>query len=153
MIIALFLSAILTERLPLALSLLHQTLNLLIPIFFFFFHFFISALWTMMTLSGFDNQDWEDAVSGWAEVTLRYSSFSQWSSCSWWVLWLNLSFLDTFSYTSHVLLRSVPALGNCILIRWWLIRAIFGLTNLLDALLQTLWLFKCLLKACQPHHY
>lgn len=94
-----------------------------------------SVLWSVMTLSGFDNQDWEHAVSGWAEVTVKSNFFSQWYSCSWWFLRLCLSCSDTFGYASHVWkIRSV----SCTPMLQWLITAIFRLMNLLAALLQTL---------------
>ena len=53
-------------------------------------------------------------------------------------LWFQLSFCDTFTCVDDTL---VLTLVNCTLMLQWLIRAIFGLMNLLEALLQTVWHF------------
>lgn len=99
--------------------------------------FLTSVLRAAMALSGSDNQDWEGAVSGWAEVALKKCLLFSMVFLQLVVLWLHLSSSDTFGYTSLVLtIRSALSLVNCTLMLRWLITAIFGTTNLLDALLQ-----------------
>lgn len=84
-------------------------------------------------LSRSDNQNWEDAVSGWAEVNWEKELLFTMVFLQPVVLWLHLSSSDMFSYTSHVLMiRSVLPVVNCTLMLRWLITAIFGVTNLLD---------------------
>lgn len=104
-IIVLFLSSILSGVSPCC-SLhftRHSTSSYIsyFSVFFFSFFFYFRLVWTMMTLSGLDNQDWEEAVSGWAEVTQRNKSFSQWSSCSWCVFFFVVSSVIVWHIQLH----------------------------------------------------